>query len=67
MKGTNRATIHHINKEKLHMLTTHIGMQVNIFGFCQFLFDFSYAIFYEFSEFANFYLVSCNGFQSGKR
>ena len=32
-KGTNRETIHHLNKEKLHMLTTHIGKQVNIFGF----------------------------------
>ena len=33
MIGTNRATIQHLNKEKLHMLTTHIGKQVNIFGF----------------------------------
>ena len=33
MKGTNRATIHHLNKEKLHMLTTHTRKQVNIFGF----------------------------------
>ena len=32
-KGTNRASIHHLNKEKLHMLTTHTGKQVNIFGF----------------------------------
>ena len=43
MKGTNRATIHHLNKEKLHMLTTHTGKQVNIFGF--------------FLGFANFYLI----------
>ena len=31
-KEINRATIHHLNKEKLHMLTTHIGKKVNIFG-----------------------------------
>jgi len=37
MKGTNRATIHHLNKEKLHMLTTHTGKQVNIFGFLKVL------------------------------
>ena len=33
MKETNGATIHHLNKEKLHLLTTHTGKQVNIFGF----------------------------------
>ena len=43
MKETNRATIHHLNKEELHMLTTHIGKQVNIFGFVL--------------SFASFYLV----------
>ena len=52
------------------MLTTHIGKQVNIFGFfskfCKFLFGFSYANFYAFSSFANFCLVSCNSFESGK-
>ena len=54
------------------MLNTHIGKQVNIFGFskfCKFLFDFSYANFYGFSRFckffmnflgfANFYFISC--------
>ena len=42
-KGTNRATIHHLNREKLHMLTTHTGKQVNIF--------------WVFKGFANFYLI----------
>ena len=65
MKGTNRATIHHLNKEKLHMLTAHTGKQVNIFGFCQFLFDFSYANFYGFSEFCKFLFDFMQGF--GKR
>ena len=38
MKGTNRATIHHLNKEKLHVLTTHTRKQVNIFfGFLKVL------------------------------
>ena len=43
MKGTNRATIYHLDKKELHMLTTHIGKQVNIFGF--------------FLSFASFYFV----------
>ena len=63
MKEINRATIHRLNKEKLHMLTTHIGKQVNIFGFCKFcklLFDFSIQFFMDFLYFANFYFVSCN-------
>ena len=65
MKGTNRATIHHLNKEKLHMLTTHTGKQVNIFGFLKvllILFDFSYAIFYGFSEFCKFLFGFMQGF-----
>ena len=70
MKGTNRATIHHLNKEKLHMLTTHIGKQVNIFWvfskFCQFLFDFSFATFYGFPEFCKFLFGFMQGFESGK-
>ena len=70
MKGTNRATIHHLNKEKLHMLATHTGKQVNIFldfqRFCQFLFDFSYANFYGFSEFCNFLFGFMQDFERGK-
>ena len=67
MKGTKRATIHHLNKEKLHMLTTHTGKQVNIFfGFLKvlptFLFDFSYANFYGFSEFCKFLFGLMQGF-----
>ena len=66
MKGNNRATIHHRNMEKLHMLTAHIGKQINISGFSKFcnFFNFSYAIFYlilvmqvffmDFLVFANF-------------
>ena len=69
MKGTNRATIHHLNKEKLHMLTTHTGKQVHVFwvflSFCQFLFDFSYANFFGFSEFCKFLFGFMQGF--GKR
>ena len=57
MKGTNRATIHHLNKEKLHMLTTHTGKQVNIFG---------YANFYGFSEFCKFLFGFRQGFESSK-
>ena len=56
MKGIDKATIHHLNKKKLHMLTTHIGKQINIFGFskfCKFLFDFSYAVFMVFLDFTN--------------
>ena len=63
MKGTNRATIHHLNKEKLHMLTTHTGKQVNIFGFLKVLSIFYLIlvmqIFMDFQNFANFCLVSC--------
>ena len=70
MKGTNRATIYHLNKEKLHMLTTHTGKQVNIFfgfsRFCQFLFDFSYANFYGFLEFCKFLFGFMQGFENGK-
>ena len=69
MKGTNRATIHHLNKEKLHMLTTHTRKQVIFLGFskfCPFLFDFSYANFYGFSEFCKFLFGFMQGFESGK-
>ena len=62
MKGIDRATIHHLNMEKLHMLTTHIRKQVNIFGFSKFykfLFDLVMQIFMDFLDFANFYFVSC--------
>ena len=68
MKGTNRATIHHLNEEKLHMLTTHTGKQViflGFYGFFQFLFEFSYANFYGFSEFCKFLFGFMQGF--GKR
>ena len=69
MKGTNRATIHHLNKEKLHMLTTHTEKQVNIFEFLKvlsiFLFNFSYANFYGFSDFCKFLFGFMQGF--GKR
>ena len=70
MKGTNRATFHHLNKKKLHMLTTHLRKQVNIFGFskfCKIYFVLVMQIFMNFLGFANFYLVSCNSFESGKR
>jgi hypothetical protein len=63
MKGINRANVHHLSMEKLHILTTHIGKQVNIFGFskfCKFLFDFSYANLYGFLDFLIFYFDSCN-------
>ena len=70
MKGTNRATIHHLNKEKLHMLTTHTGKQVNIFlgfqTFWKFLFDISYEIFYGFLVFCKFLFGFMQGFESGK-
>ena len=51
------------------MLTTHIKARKNIFGFsmfCQFLFDFSYASFYEFSEFCKILFDFMQGFESGK-
>ena len=66
MKGTNRATIHHLNKEKLHMLTTHTEKQVNVLGFkrfCQFLFDFNYANFYGFLYFCKFLFGFMQGFE----
>jgi hypothetical protein len=70
MKGTNRATIHHLNKEKLHMLTTHTGKQVNIFGFflgfANFYLILVMQIFMDFQNFANFCLVSCKVLKSGK-
>ena len=64
MKGTNRATIHHLNKEKLHMLTTHTEKHVNIFfsvfkGFGNFYLILVMQIFIDFQNFANLYLVSC--------
>ena len=63
MKGTNRATIHHLNKEKLHMLTTHIGKQVNIFwvflSFAKFYLILVMQIFMDFQNFVNICLVSC--------
>ena len=67
MKGTNRVTIHHLNKGKLHMLTTHTGKQVNIFwvfkGFVNFYLILVMQFFYEFSEVCKFLF----GFmQSGK-
>ena len=51
------------------MLTTHTGKQVNIFGFLKvllILFDFSYAIFMDFQNFAIFCLVSCKVLQAVK-
>ena len=70
MKGTNRATIHHLNKQKLHMLTTHTGKQVNIFwvfkGFAKFYLILVMQIFMDFQNFANFCLVLCKVFESGK-
>ena len=63
MKGTKRATIHHLNKEKLHMLTTHTGKQVNIFwfflGFTNFYLILVMQIFMDFQNLVNFCLVSC--------
>ena len=63
MKRTNRATIYHLNKEKLHMLTTHTGKQVNIFwvfiGFANFYLILVMQIFMDFYNFSNFYLVLC--------
>ena len=63
MKGTNRATIHHLNKEKLHMLTTHTRKQVIFFGFflsfANFYLILVMQIFMDFQSFANFCLVSC--------
>ena len=41
------------------MLTTHIKIFLVFSKFCKFLFVFSYAIFYGFSDFANFLWVSC--------
>ena len=70
MKGTNRAAIHHLNKEKLHMLTTHTGKQVNIFwvfkGLVNFYLILVMQIFMDFQNFANFCLVSCKVLESGK-
>ena len=69
-KQNDRATIHHLNKEKLHMLTTHTGKQVIFFvfflSFANFYLILVMQIFMNFLDFANFYLVSCNGFESGK-
>ena len=51
------------------MLTTHIGKQVNIFGFLwvlPILFDFSYANFYGFSEFYKFLFGFMQRFESSK-
>ena len=59
MKGINKATIHHLNKKKLHMLTTHIGKQVNIFwvflSFAKFYLILVMQIFMDFLSFANFF------------
>ena len=70
MKGTNKATIHHLNKEKLHMFTTHTRKQVNIFGFLKDFANFYLILvmqfFMDFQNFANFCLVSCKVLESGK-
>ena len=70
MKGNNRATIHHLNKEKLHMLTTQTGKQVNIFGFLKgfpnFYLILVMQIFMDFHNFANFCLLSCKVLISDK-
>ena len=69
MKGINRATIHHLNMEKLHMLTTHIRKQVNIFGFSKFykfLFDLVMQFFMDFLDFANFLFCFMQGYESDK-
>ena len=67
MKGTNRSTIYLLNKEKLHMLTTHTRKASKYFwvfkGFVYFLFDFSYANFNGFSEFCNFLFGFMQGFE----
>ena len=69
MKGTNRATIHHLNKEKLHMLTTHTGKQVIFFvfflSFANFYLILVMQIFMDFQNFVIFFGF-IQGFESGK-
>ena len=61
MKEINRATIHHFNKENSHH-AYYTYWKTNkyfwISKFCKFLFDFSYANFMAFIDFANFYRFS---------
>ena len=69
MKGTNRATIHYLNKEKLHMLTTYWKASKYFWDFKGFVNFYLILVMqknFGFSEFCKFLFGFMQGFESSK-